>query len=91
MYVMRLPQLGMGMTDADIVEWLAPEGSAVTQSAPLVLIETAKAGVEIVAPVTGVLRKILAPVGTTVAVGRPIALIGDPAEPVPHDVEALTG
>ena len=84
---MRLPQLGMGMTDADVVEWLASEGDRITQNAPLLLIETAKADVELNAPVAGVLRKILAPVGSRVDVGHPIALIGDPSEPLPTDLE----
>ena len=86
---MRLPQLGMGMTDADIVQWLASEGDRIAQNAPLLLIETAKAGMELDAPVAGVLRKILAPVGSTVDVGHPLALIGDLGEPLPPDLENL--
>ena len=86
---MRLPQLGMGMTDADVVEWLASEGDRISQNAPLLLIETAKAEVELNAPVAGVLRKILAPVGSRVDVGHPMALIGDPSEPLPTDLENM--
>ena len=86
---MRLPQLGMGMTDADIVQWLAAEGDSIGKDAPILLIETAKAGMELVAPVAGVLRKILAPTGSRVEVGRPIAVIGDADEPVPTDLESL--
>lgn len=86
---MRLPQLGMGMTDADVVEWLASEGDRISQDAPLLLIETAKAEVELNAPVAGVLRKILAPVGSRVDVGHPMALIGDPSEPLPTDLENM--
>lgn len=88
---MRLPQLGMGMTDADIVRWLATEGDQIAQGSPLLLIETAKAGMELVAPVAGVLRKILVPIGSTVDVGHPLALIGDPSEPLPPDPENLAG
>lgn len=86
---MRLPQLGMGMTDADVVEWLASEGDRISQDAPLLLIETAKAEVELNAPVAGVLRKILASVGSRVDVGHPMALIGDPSEPLPTDLENM--
>ena len=86
---MHLPQLGMGMTDADVVEWLASEGDRISQNAPLLLIETAKAEVELNAPVAGVLRKILAPVGSRVDVGHPLALIGDPSEPLPADLENM--
>ncbi len=86
---MRLPQLGMGMTDADIVQWLAAEGDRIDQNAPLLLIETAKAGVELVAPAAGVLRKILAPTGSRVEVGRPIAVIGGADESLPADLESL--
>jgi pyruvate dehydrogenase E2 component (dihydrolipoamide acetyltransferase) len=91
MYVMRLPQLGMGMTDADIVRWLASEGDQIAQGSPLLLIETAKAGMELAAPVAGVLRKIIATMGRTVDVGHPLALIGDPSEPLPTDPETLAG
>jgi 2-oxoisovalerate dehydrogenase E2 component (dihydrolipoyl transacylase) len=90
-YVVRLPQLGMGMTDADIVEWLASEGDDVVKDAALLLIETAKAGMEIPVPVTGVLRKIFAGAGSRVEVGRPIALIADPGELMPDDLSAVTG
>ena len=86
---MRLPQLGMGMTDADIVQWLAAEGDRIGKDAPILLIETAKVGMELVAPVAGVLRKILAPTGSRVEVGRPIAVIGDADEPLPADLESL--
>jgi len=81
----------MGMTDADIVQWLAAEGDQIAQGSPLVLIETAKAGMELAAPAAGFLRKILVPAGTTVDVGRPIALIGDPNEPLPTDLESVGG
>jgi 2-oxoisovalerate dehydrogenase E2 component (dihydrolipoyl transacylase) len=81
-HVMRLPQLGMGMTDADIVTWLVREGDPVQKDSPLVLIDTAKANVELVAPVAGVVRKILVPEGTQVDVGEPIVMIGTADEPL---------
>jgi pyruvate/2-oxoglutarate dehydrogenase complex dihydrolipoamide acyltransferase (E2) component len=79
----------MGMTDADIIQWFAAEGDRISQNAPLLLIETAKAEVELPTPVAGVLRKILAPVGSRIDVGHPIALIGDPSEPLPTDLENM--
>ncbi len=82
---MRLPQLGMGMTDADIVTWLVHEGDAVEKDSPLVLIDTAKANVELVAPVTGVVRKLLVPEGARVDVGEPIVMIGTTSETLPPE------
>lgn len=82
---MRLPQVGMGMTEADIVEWMLGEGEPVREGEDLVEIEMAKASTMLQAPASGVIRKIVAEDGTTVAVGEPIALIGEPDEALPPE------
>lgn len=76
----RLPQWGMGMQDATIVEWLKAEGDAVAEGEPLVEVEAAKAVEVVDAPVSGVLAKILAQPEDVVEVRAVIALIAEPGE-----------
>jgi len=71
----RLPDLGEGLTDADIVRWLVAVGDAITVNQPLVEVETAKAVVEIPSPFAGVLVGRHAEEGTTLAVGSPLLTI----------------
>ncbi len=70
-----LPVLGIDMESAVVEKWLKAEGDAVARDEPIVLVETDKASTEIVAPVAGVLKRIVAPSGTTVPVTDTIALI----------------
>lgn len=79
--------------DANIVEvtigaWLLKEGAAVRKGEPLVELITDKIAFEYEAPASGVLRKILAREKSVVPVGYILALVGDPAEPLP-DVERI--
>ena len=86
---------GEYMDTAVVREWLVQEGQPVAEGAPLVIVETAKANVEIQAPVSGVLTRIVvsqgdeAPVGAVLAViapaGEPTA---QPADPVGRDAPA---
>ncbi|CAO5192891.1 2-oxoisovalerate dehydrogenase E2 component (dihydrolipoyl transacylase) [Frankia sp. AiPs1] len=71
----RLPDLGEGLTDADIVRWLVQTGDAVTVNQPLVEVETAKAVVEIPSPFAGVLVERHVDEGTTLEVGAPLLTI----------------
>lgn len=72
---LKLPETGMGITEATITQWHVAEGGAVTQGAVIVEVETAKAIEEIEAPVNGILQKILCAEGETPEVGTVIALI----------------
>ncbi len=63
-----LPKIGFAMNDAVLSEWLAADGAAVTEGAPLYSIESEKSTQEIESPATGTL-KILKPVGETYEVG----------------------
>ncbi|MCK9894349.1 dihydrolipoamide acetyltransferase family protein [Frankia sp. AgB32] len=80
----RLPDLGEGLTDADVVRWLVEVGDAVTVNQPLVEVETAKAVVEIPSPFAGVLVARHAEESTTLGVGEPLLTIRT-AEPEPAD------
>ena len=72
---LRLPDVGEGIAEGEVVRWLVPEGAAVKEDDPLVEILTDKANVEIPSPVTGTVVKILAAPGQIVKVGGPLALI----------------
>jgi pyruvate dehydrogenase E2 component (dihydrolipoamide acetyltransferase) len=71
----RLPQYGMGMTDGTIVLWSKAEGDRLLEGEPLVEVEAAKTTVEVAAPVSGTLKKILVGPGANVPVQTVIALI----------------
>jgi 2-oxoisovalerate dehydrogenase E2 component (dihydrolipoyl transacylase) len=68
----RLPDLGEGLTEGEILTWLVAEGDRVTLNQPLVEVETAKAAVEIPSPYAGVVRTLHHAAGETVDVGSPI-------------------
>ena len=71
----RLPDVGEGLTEAEIVHWHVKVGDVVTQNQTIVDIETAKALVELPSPFAGVVSELLVPEGTTVDVGTPIIII----------------
>ena len=71
----RLPDVGEGLTEAEIVHWHVRVGDVVTQNQTIVDIETAKALVELPSPFAGVVSELLVPEGTTVDVGTPIIII----------------
>jgi pyruvate dehydrogenase E2 component (dihydrolipoamide acetyltransferase) len=68
-----LPDLGEGLPDATIVEWLAREGEVVMLDAPLVSMETAKAVVEVPSPFSGRLVKLHGQAGDVIETGRALA------------------
>ncbi|HEX4016973.1 MAG TPA: dihydrolipoamide acetyltransferase family protein [Frankiaceae bacterium] len=70
-----LPDLGEGLTEADILGWLVKEGDDVTLNQPIVEVETAKAAVEVPSPWAGKVTQLHAPQGQTVAVGSPLITI----------------
>jgi 2-oxoisovalerate dehydrogenase E2 component (dihydrolipoyl transacylase) len=71
----KLPDVGEGLTEADIVRWHVKPGDPVTQNQTIVEIETAKALVELPCPFAGVVSELLVAEGTTVDVGTPIIII----------------
>jgi len=68
----RLPDVGEGLTEADIVSWHVKPGDAVQINQIIVEIETAKAVVELPSPWAGTVSALLAAEGDTVDVGAPI-------------------
>jgi 2-oxoisovalerate dehydrogenase E2 component (dihydrolipoyl transacylase) len=79
----RLPDVGEGLTEAEIVHWHVKVGDTVTQNQTIVDIETAKALVELPSPFAGVVSELLIPEGTTVEVGTPIIIIDVAPSSVP--------
>ena len=78
----RLPDVGEGLTEAELVGWHVAVGDEVKVNDVLCDIETAKSVVELPSPYAGVVQALLVPVGETVDVGTPIIRIGDGVEPV---------
>ena len=79
----RLPDVGEGLTEAEIVRWLVSPGDSVTVNQPLVEIETAKAVVELPCPVEGEVGEILVGPGQLVPVGTSLVtfLVADGDQP----------
>ncbi len=75
-----MPDVGEGLTEAEIVTWNVAVGDTVVVNQILCEIETAKAAVELPSPFAGTIGALLAQPGETVTVGRPIVMI-ETAEP----------
>lgn len=78
-----LPDVGEGLTEAEIVVWRVAVGDVVRVNDILVDIETAKSVVELPSPFAGVVTALLVDEGVTVPVGTPIIAIGTADEPPP--------
>ncbi|MDA4129464.1 MAG: 2-oxo acid dehydrogenase subunit E2 [Thaumarchaeota archaeon] len=65
----KLPDLGEGVAEGEIVKWLVHEGDAIKEDQPMVEVMTDKATVQIPSPASGKIGKILAKEGETVKVG----------------------
>ncbi|MPZ63541.1 MAG: 2-oxo acid dehydrogenase subunit E2 [Propionibacteriales bacterium] len=94
----KLPDVGEGLTEAEIVSWKVKPGDSVEVNQVVVEIETAKSLVELPSPYAGTVADLLVPEGETVPVGTPIIGVqtGDqtaetpkpePAAPEPAGVE----
>jgi len=74
-FELKLPDVGEGIAEGEVVRWLVAEGAEVKEDDLLVEILTDKANIELPSPVSGTFLKILAQPGQIVKVGEPIALI----------------
>jgi pyruvate dehydrogenase E2 component (dihydrolipoamide acetyltransferase) len=73
----KLPDVGEGLTEAEIVTWRVAVGDTVKVNDIIVDIETAKSIVELPSPYAGVVTALLVDEGKTIPVGTPIIAIGD--------------
>lgn len=83
-----MPVLSAGMTEAAVARWLKAEGDAIAKGEPIAEVETDKATLELESEADGILGRILAPAGTTVAVNAAIALLLAPGETLPAEKPA---
>jgi len=95
----KLPDIGEGVYEGEIVKWLVQEGAPIKENDLMVEVMTDKVTVQISSPVTGKVLKLLAKEGETVKVGTTIILLGEagesaPATPTPapaaHAAPAMT-
>jgi pyruvate dehydrogenase E2 component (dihydrolipoamide acetyltransferase) len=84
---LTMPKLSDSMADAVIVRWLKSEGDSFARGEALIEVETDKATVVYEAESDGKLAAILAPEGASVAVGEPIATLGNGGGPAPRASE----
>jgi pyruvate dehydrogenase E2 component (dihydrolipoamide acetyltransferase) len=89
----HLPDIGEGLTEAEIVAWLVGVGDTVTVDQPIVEVETAKTTVEIPAPFDGTITSLVGSQGDVVAVGDVLFVITDAREesPLPDVTTPATG
>ncbi len=78
--VVRMPEVLANAGEAIIQTWLVTEGQEIAVGDPLAEIETEKAVVEYVSEVDGIVGRLLAEPGATIAVGGPIAVVLAPGE-----------
>ena len=83
----RLPDVGEGLTEAEIVTWFVKPGDTVTVNQMIVEIETAKASVELPCPFAGVVSRLHADPGDIVPVGESIITIEVAANPTDATTE----
>jgi len=89
LFTFPLPDVGEGLTEAEIVSWRVKPGDTVSVNQIVCEIETAKSLVELPSPFEGVVHELLAAEGDTVLVGSPIISVegeGGPAMPAPDGV-----
>lgn len=80
-----MPKQGLQMTEGNIIEWKKAEGEIVEEGEPLFEMETDKLTIDIDAPASGTVLKIVRAAGEVVPITELIAVIGDPGE----DISAL--
>ena len=86
--LLRMPEVSANAVEAVLSDWPVPENTPFTAQDAIATVETEKAVVDVPADANGVILKTLVPAGAVVAVGTPIALLGDPGELV-EDLGAL--
>ena len=78
----RMPDIGEGLTEGEIVAWLVHEGDSVVVDQPIVEVETAKTTVEIPAPRAGTIARLVGKPGDTVIVGDVLFVVDAGGEAV---------
>ncbi len=90
-FVFNFPDVGEGIHEGTVVEWLVAEGDVVAEDQPLLKVETDKAVVELPSPSGGTVIKIHFSVGDLIHVGDALIVIGEAGESVPDSSADTTG
>jgi pyruvate dehydrogenase E2 component (dihydrolipoamide acetyltransferase) len=87
----KMPKLDLTMKKGSVAKWLKKEGERLEKGEALLEIETQKVACEVEAPASGILRRIVAQVGSDVPVGGLLAIITEPGEELPlEEMKRLT-
>ncbi|MFJ2543257.1 dihydrolipoamide acetyltransferase family protein [Microbacterium sp. NPDC087589] len=78
--VFRLPDLGEGLTEAGLVQWLVSVGDTIVIDQAIAEVETAKSIVELPSPFAGVVTALHGEPGATIDVGAPVLEVADAAQ-----------
>lgn len=90
--VFRLPDLGEGLTEAGLVQWLVAVGDTIVTDQPIAEVETAKSIVELPSPFAGVVTALHGSPGETIDVGAPVLEVADATRPaLPTEPDAPKG
>ncbi|MEV7798628.1 dihydrolipoamide acetyltransferase family protein [Microbacterium foliorum] len=81
--VFRLPDLGEGLTEAGLVQWLVSVGDTIVIDQAIAEVETAKSIVELPSPFAGVVTALHGAPGETIDVGAPVLEVADAANSAP--------
>lgn len=89
--ILTLPKIGVNMTEAVIIDWLAEEGDLIEEGQMILEAETDKAAQEIPTTHSGILARKIAQPGMTVQIQEPIAVLVEKGEELPADfsIESL--
>jgi 2-oxoglutarate dehydrogenase E2 component (dihydrolipoamide succinyltransferase) len=88
---LKIPEVGESITEVEIGQWLKSEGDHVDRDEAVVVLESEKANVELPAPVSGTLVRVLKKTGETAKVGDAIAEIEEGAAKATQEPEAGAG
>lgn len=88
-FYFKLPDIGEGTVEAEIIRWLVKEGDKVKADQPIVEVMTEKVNVEIASPKNGIIYKILASEGSKIKVGQPIVIILEEGEQPPQPTSQM--
>ena len=93
-FAFKLPDIGEGVVEGEVVEWMVAVGDTVKEDDPILSVMTDKATVEIPSPTDGVVKSIVGEPGTILAVGQVCIEFetdgeGTPVEEAPEPVEEV--
>ncbi|UEL27770.1 dihydrolipoamide acetyltransferase family protein [Pseudarthrobacter sp. L1SW] len=94
--IFLLPDLGEGLTEAELVSWHVAVGDTISVDQPIAEVETAKSTVEVPSPYAGIVAELHGQPGETLDVGKPLISVtpvgaSEPAEPVTAPTETELG